>query len=505
MSETRARLVTTLVEQLVDKPDFPAFSQQIEEALRALDDEEVSAQRLAELVLRNYSLTLKVLRTANSFSFNRAGVPIFSVTQAIFRLGVARVRALVGSLMFFEHFEARTGPVKELVLLSLVSASHAANAATKTGYAQPEEAYLCGMLRNLGEVLLACYFPDDYARIVSQAAQSQATSAEACVRELGFGFEDLGREMVTRWGLPPGVAASMVDDLPDPREAPRLSVLAALGHRLTGALYRGDARDARARLALIVQKLGGPLGLSSQAVSEIVEAAAADARRTLARLNVKPKELQILDRSKVALRTSGEAPARVESGPATLQASEGSRPPDGAGEPLLPASQDDLFRRLTSEVDDVLETRAGSDLHAVLLMVLEAVQRGAGFDRVLFGLVTPDKKAVHGRVAIGSGSEPLKDLFAFPLSVQGGPIGVALARHQELLLRADWELRDDETALLQHFGAKMIGLLPLVIRGMLVGCLYYDRITSPLAPTPEIDAGLRRLRDRAVVALGRRR
>ena len=307
---TRDELVATRVAALADKPDFPAFSQQIEDALRVLGDEEVSAQKLAELVLRNYSLTLKVLRAANSFTFNRAGVPIFSVAQAIFRLGIARVRTLVSGLMYFEHFHARTGPVKELVLLSLVSANHAAGAASKIGSA-PEEAYLCGMLRNLGEVLLACYFPDDYERVLTRAVRTQGSSAEACERELGFGFEDLGREMVSRWGMPPSVVSAITSELPDsPRTAPPTLVLTALGHGLTTALYRGDARDARARMTLLVQKLGMPLGLSLEAVKEIADAAATEARRTFARLNVRPKDLAILDRSKSRVHAGARMPPR---------------------------------------------------------------------------------------------------------------------------------------------------------------------------------------------------
>jgi HD-like signal output (HDOD) protein len=509
--DTRESLVAARVAALDDKPDFPAFSQQIEETIRVLGEEEVSAQRLAELVLRNYSLTLKVLRAANSFTFNRAGVPIFSVAQAIFRLGIERVRAIVGGLLYFEHFHARTGPVKELVLLSLVSANHAAGAAAKVG-APPEEAYLAGMLRNLGEVLLACYFPDDHQRIVAGAVQEQRSAAEVCEREFGFTFEDLGRAMVTRWGMPPAVAASITAEVPDaPRTAPRLLVLTALGHGLTTALYRGDARDARARLTLLVQKLGLPLGLSLEAVKEIADTAAAEARRTFTRLNVRSKELAILDRSKSAFTPAADAPGAPASAapPSALPAARVADAPP-AGPPLdagatagMPPTQ--LFQQLTSEVDHMLETRAGSDLHAVLLMVLEAVQRGGSFDRVLFALVTPDKQYVQGRLAIGSSSEPLRDLFSFPLSMRGGPIGIALARQQELVLRADWELRPEESALLAHFGARLIGVLPLIVSGVLVGCLYFDRLSSVGSLTPEVEGGLRKLRDRAVSVLSRRR
>jgi HD-like signal output (HDOD) protein len=501
---TRESLVAARVDALADKPDFPAFSQQIEEALRVLGEEEVSAQRLAELVLRNYSLTVKVLRAANSFTFNRAGVPIFSVAQAIFRLGIERVRSLVGGLLYFEHFHARTGPVKELVLLSLVSANHAAGAAAKVG-SPPEEAYLAGMLRNLGEVLLACYFPDDYERVMTGAIQSRRSSAEVCERELGFGFEDLGRQMTARWGMPPAVAETITADVPDnPRTAPRLRVLTALAHGLTTALYRGDARDARARMTLLVQKLGLPLGLSADAVREIAETAAADARRTFSRLNTRPKDLAILDRSKAAFAAAPEAaPTPGSPAPSPPPAARGPTPETNAFTPGGSAIA--LFDQLTSEVDLMLDTRAGGDLHAVLLMVLEAVQRGGGFDRVLFALLTPDKQHVQGRLAIGSRSEPLRDLFSFPVSIRGGPIGVALLRQQELMLRADWELRPDEASLLTHFGARLIGVLPLVVGGVLVGCLYFDRTGASEPLSPEVEAGLRKLRDRAVSVLSRRR
>src|SRR5712691_9425576 len=60
--------------------DFPALAAQI--------------QKLANIVLLDYSLTLKLLQRANSYHFNRSGIPIVSVTQAILMLGVQTVRDL---------------------------------------------------------------------------------------------------------------------------------------------------------------------------------------------------------------------------------------------------------------------------------------------------------------------------------------------------------------------------------------------------------------------------
>ena len=125
------------------------------------------------------------------------------------------------------------------------------------------------------------------------------------------------------------------------------------------------------------------------------------------------KDLAILERRKAALAPASAQtetkldpaePATTEPGPEPRPGTRAVAP--ASGDPGA-ASQGDVFQELTSEVDHMIETRAGGDLHTVLLMVLEAMQRGAGFDRVLFGLVTPDKQSVQGRLAIGPRSEPV--------------------------------------------------------------------------------------------------
>ena len=46
--------------------DFPALSKLFAEAMSISADEDASSQRLANLVLRDYSLTVKVIRTGTS-------------------------------------------------------------------------------------------------------------------------------------------------------------------------------------------------------------------------------------------------------------------------------------------------------------------------------------------------------------------------------------------------------------------------------------------------------
>jgi HD-like signal output (HDOD) protein len=194
--------VKARLSRILDGSDFPALSRQIIDTISVLDDDASSLQRLANVALREYSLTLSVVRTANSTHYRRSGRPIQSATHAMMMLGANTVRHLASSLLLFENYHKRSAGLKELMLLSLLTANHAREVATRLGTSDPEEAHLCGMFRNLGEVLVACHVPEDYARIHAITSDTKQTDAQAAFAVLGFRYEDLGEELSRHWGMP---------------------------------------------------------------------------------------------------------------------------------------------------------------------------------------------------------------------------------------------------------------------------------------------------------------
>ena len=160
------------VRRILQAEDFPAFSRQMGELMVTLDGGDASAQRLANLVLRDYALTVKVIRTANTIHYNRTGRPVQSATQAMMLLGARTVRDLAGELLLFEQYRKRSPGLKELMLLSLLTAGHAREAALRLGVGDPEAAQLAGMFRNLGEVLVAAHLPQEYAAVLRESTRT---------------------------------------------------------------------------------------------------------------------------------------------------------------------------------------------------------------------------------------------------------------------------------------------------------------------------------------------
>ena len=172
--------------------EFPALSRSIEQVLLKVD-EEASIQHITNVILKDYSLTLRILRTANSSLNNRSGRQIHSISHAVTLLGVEAVREMATGVVLLEHFRKHSPGLKELILLSLLTANHAREVADRVGYPKREEAYLCGMFRNLGEVLVACYHPRGYAAVLLRVQEDRIPVVQACDRNAGVRLRQRGK------------------------------------------------------------------------------------------------------------------------------------------------------------------------------------------------------------------------------------------------------------------------------------------------------------------------
>ena len=107
--------------------------------------------------------------------------PILSVPHGIVLAGSDTLRSLVSTVRYIEHFAHRSPGLGELMLLSLLSAVHSRDIAAAVDYPRPEEAHICGLFRNLGEVLIACHYPEEYSKIiVTMQARTSRAGPPAC-------------------------------------------------------------------------------------------------------------------------------------------------------------------------------------------------------------------------------------------------------------------------------------------------------------------------------------
>ena len=469
LSPVKARLA-----RILEGRDFPALSQQIGDTINALDDNAASIQRLTNVVLREYSLTLSVVRIANSAHYRRADRQIQSVTRAMVLLGARTVRQLASSLLLFENYRKHSSGLKELMLLSLLTANHAREVAVRLGVGDPEEAHLCGMCRNLGEVLIACHFPVDYARIHTLVRERNTGEASAVLAVLGFRYEDLGEEMCRHWGMPDSVMQGMRARAS--RSTSPSGAITAFAHDLTNVIYRRDADsgDARKDLDALIARYTPHLRFTRAQVGGIIALALDETHELFVTANVKVDELRMKQLSAAACTALGVT-------------SLGTGDWADAIETVETITADSLREQLRQELESKVDPASGCDLGQLLLLALEGALRGAPFDRVVACVLSPDRMRLRARSGLGAGVEALLAQFDFPMTPQGGPLPAALLQGRTLCLPADRAMNTLEQRLAQKVGVGQFGLFPIIVDGQIVGCVYGDRV----AADPQPDAAAR--------------
>ncbi|MBN2798835.1 MAG: HDOD domain-containing protein [Deltaproteobacteria bacterium] len=191
-------------------------------------------QSVARVILRDAVITGRVLQMANTALFGRV-TPVETLEQAIQRLGVQRLEALVLSVEFALLMDAdgNTAGLRHSQQLS----RHLGELAQQLAPVRMKEAaYTAGTLQGLGQMLLLSHHPGRYLPLIEQPTPL-ALSEE---REFGASSARVAAALIRSWGLPaPVVRAVRHKDRPSELGPHRFELVDAL-HMASGLLGELD-------------------------------------------------------------------------------------------------------------------------------------------------------------------------------------------------------------------------------------------------------------------------
>jgi HD-like signal output (HDOD) protein len=200
--------------------NLPVLQRSVEalEALRSREDS-VTAREVAELVVRDPFLTVKMLRFSQSRLTGRQPTEVTTVEHALMMHGVASFFRQFRDLISLEATLASHPAALEGVLAVASRARHAAiNASTFSALrhdVEIEEVLISALLHDLAEMLLWCAAPAlavQIQRMVLFTPGLRSASAQKGV--LGFALADLQSALAREWRLP-----RLLQDLMDDRQA----------------------------------------------------------------------------------------------------------------------------------------------------------------------------------------------------------------------------------------------------------------------------------------------
>ena len=242
------------IEYIVAKvDDMKVLPQIINEIIALTDDPNSTIQDMEKAILQDQVLTTKILRLANSAYYGYAR-NISTISRAAVLLGFQAIKslALASTVRTYLSDELKGYSLEknELWTQSQTCAIVSRLIAKKVKYPNPEEAYIAGLLRDIGKTILNQHMEKEYSQVLTRVEENNVSFLDAEREVFGFNHGEIGEKVAEKWNLP----ESLVDAIGH-HHTPELSNINPL---LVSIVHIADA---------ITMMMGVGLGLDGLAYS----------------------------------------------------------------------------------------------------------------------------------------------------------------------------------------------------------------------------------------------
>ena len=248
-----------------------SLPQVVSKILEITSEDEYSMDDLADAILKDPSLTAKVLQLSNSTFYGRA-TKIKSINQAISLVGGNTIKCLTlsTSVLNFQRISSETGIESRDFFTYILSVATACEAISKIiHYPSPEEALIAGLLHDIGVIYFLNNFSKEYGQVVElQNKGFPIHDAEAKV--FGITHSDLGFNLAHSWNIPDNISRAIANhhDLENLVSDDVLSNMVKLSILITYDRFANSVEDIEKRL-LKTAELAQLLNIRPQGVAEI--------------------------------------------------------------------------------------------------------------------------------------------------------------------------------------------------------------------------------------------
>jgi HD-like signal output (HDOD) protein len=193
---------------ILNAKDLPAMPHVASKVLELAGSPETTANRLQKVIQDDQAMAARILKIANSALYG-CSRKIKTLTEAIVMLGFNTIRSLVVTSAARNMYlkEGKTMGLKERLLwehsIGCAIACRVLVSARHTHFA--EEAFLAGLMHDIGKLVLNQYASDVFDEIVQEVYNDGRQFIDVERELLGFDHSEVGALLVAKWKLSPAL------------------------------------------------------------------------------------------------------------------------------------------------------------------------------------------------------------------------------------------------------------------------------------------------------------
>jgi putative nucleotidyltransferase with HDIG domain len=191
-----------MLAQITDLKPLPTT---VVSVIKLIEEPDVSMHELAATILTDQALTARMLKVVNSPHY-RFTYPATTIHEAVTRLGFQRIKRIFFTLSYGSVLGKRVASYNlghnELWRHSTAVATTAQWLSDRVGYQAPDEAYIGGLLHDIGKLVLDQYFKVDWEYLLNEGQTYNHTLLETEERLFNLNHALVGGEVARKWQLP---------------------------------------------------------------------------------------------------------------------------------------------------------------------------------------------------------------------------------------------------------------------------------------------------------------
>ena len=260
-----------VIDRIQKSSDLLSLPQAISELLTEMEKPDFSPGMLSTIILKDPGLTGKILKMANSSFYQRFGA-IRTVKQAVNVLGLTTVKmmALSSSVLNPERLKKNTGLDPKAFFSNVLTAAAAAEKIARAiEYKAPEEAFIGGLLHDIGIILFLHHYPEEYRKVINKEIKVR-TLIDAEREIFNTDHAEIGYHLALKWHLPENLAEAIRDhhNYYTPIQDNTLTNIILLATLITEGDSLSYSIELEERLRY-VSKIARMIGLSKDKMDEI--------------------------------------------------------------------------------------------------------------------------------------------------------------------------------------------------------------------------------------------
>lgn len=201
-----------LFDKIKTSKNLPTLPHILLKLIEACNTSDKTISEISSIIDKDSSLSAKVMKMVNS-AYVGLPIRVTGVEQALLLLGTEAVKNIAVSAAVSQVFSTTKGDgvfnLKQFWYHCLFCATLAELIAKKTSYSAPNEAFLSGLLHDIGKLVLWVNFPKDYAEIL-RSSEDKASLLEQEQRRLGATHSAVGAWTIERWRLQSFIADAVL-------------------------------------------------------------------------------------------------------------------------------------------------------------------------------------------------------------------------------------------------------------------------------------------------------